>query len=198
MIYTCLHISSYTLSARPNVTISSLLSCWLILLSTSRQDITINLSWDSIPLATHVRTTFVILSPASFKITSFAMFPSMSKPSWCKLLHLALTHSSTNRKKHRFLPNIVAFSGVKLRFRRIEAICSTRCPYGSCVPNVRPTQNRSLSSSSNLIEFWFWSFRFSSECKTSKSSRGQSGSICNAHNKRCLEPWEQGKNCQVS
>lgn len=117
-----LHMSSYTLSSNPNVTTSSLLSCWLILLSTSKQEITINLSWDSIPFATHDNTTSVILSPASFKIISFAMFPSMSKPSWCKLLHLALTHSNTNLKKHRFLPNTAAFSGVKLRFRRMDAI----------------------------------------------------------------------------
>jgi len=174
-----LHISSYTSSARPNVTISSLLSCWLILLSTSRQDITINLSWDSIPLATHDSTTSVILSPASFRIISFAIFPNISKPSWCRLLHLALTHSNTNRRKHRFLPNTAAFSCVKLRFRRMDAICSTRWPYGSCVPNVRPTQNRSLSSSSNLIEFWFWSLRLSSECDARGSSREQSGSTWN-------------------
>lgn len=121
-----LHMSSYTLSSNPNLIISSLLSCWLILLSTSKQEITINLSWDSIPFATHDNTTSVILSPASFKIISFAMFPSISKPSWCKLLHLARTQSNTNLKKHRFLPNTAAFSGVKLKFRKIDAICSTR------------------------------------------------------------------------
>lgn len=168
------------------------MSCWLILLSTSRQDITINLSWDSIPMATHDRTTSVILSPASFRIISFAMFPSISKPSWCKLLHLALTHNRTNRRKHRFLPNITAFSGVKLRFRRIDAICSTRWPYGSCVPNVLPTQNRSLSSSSNLMEFWFWSLRLSSDAR--RSNRGQSGSIWNHAKHPRLKLQKQERN----